>query len=197
VATRYNFRSTALASGVHVAATEQQLDTGTGTVATNSVAEGAGSAGLHSLWTSAADVPNLAAWPSGTYSGQLNVSTAGANITYGFSVVDATFGIGHIGAVDSGLTADQRTVVQSEAAFTGTGLKSFSASWSPAAGSATDRLECLLAVKNSGTMSQTLAVSINDGTSYLDFPDAAAAPSPTGPPLNVMSRLYVPWRAAY
>jgi|GEM_PF-2008813 len=138
-------RSAGRATGVHAATNENALELGTD----SEVAESAGfkGAALAFIFTTPPGVPSSADWPSGTYRCQLDVHAAPSSISYGLRTISTASG--HFARVNSGLTADLETAQQSQAAFTGTGLKLASVSWNPAAGSASDRLECAVAMNQS------------------------------------------------
>lgn len=179
----YYQRSTALASGVHAVNQELAFDPATAAaVALTIQTLVAGQSASLYMFTTASGAPGQAAWGSGTYRAQLNCTTAGANVTYGLRTVGTA--AGHFARVASGLTSpDTETIAQAEAAFTGTGLKLATASWSPAAGSTGDRFEILVAANNAGTMSQSFGLTANTTDSYADGPfdgGGAVDPFPAG-----------------
>lgn len=160
----YYHRSTAAATGVHAATneTEQATTAGAGAGSLSDILAG-GASQLAFCFTTASGEPNSADWPSGTYRCILEVSTAGANITYGLRTAGAVSG--HFARVNSGLTADSETVAQAEALFSGTGIKTATASWDPAAGNASDRFECLIAATrpaSHGNETLTIVVDATD-----------------------------------
>jgi hypothetical protein len=179
----YFYTTTALATGVHVASNrEVTADTAAPatdqSASTGSIASGA-SAIAH-IFTSAAGQPNQAAWGSGTYRAQMEATSIGADTSYGFRTVGTADG--HIARVNTGLTADLETATQAEAAFTGTGLKLGTVSWTPSAGAASDRLELVVAYTNAGSMAQSATMKYRaDGQTFIDGPfddggGAAAVP---------------------
>lgn len=162
-------RNTDLANGIHVATNEDAMNGGTAPAVSESVSLAFGTNVLGFSFVSPANEPNDANWPNGSYRCQMDVTAAGAALSYGLLTNGAA---GHFARVDSGLTADQETWVQVEAAFTGTGLKLATSSIDPAAGAAGDRFEGLLAVRNAATMNnpQTLTLRLNTADSYMDGP---------------------------
>lgn len=99
-------------------------------------------------------------WPNASYSMQLDVTSAGANVNYGCRTISSASG--HFAVVDLGMTVDLETAQQSQAAFTGAGLKLASVVWNPATEPATTRFEAAWALVNTGTMSQTLGLSYDN-----------------------------------
>ena len=121
------------------------------------------------LWTTNSGVPNVADWPNGVYRCQIDVSSENRLDSYGFLTQGSH--AGHFAVVDSGLTADQETWTQDEAAFTGTGIKLATNTIDPASGAAGDRFECLLAaLGDSNGYGHHLEVSCDDSDSFADGP---------------------------
>lgn len=172
----YYLRSTTAATGIHAAVKEKQIATSTAVVASDTATISGSSSDLAYCWTTVSGVPNSADWPNGTYSAELNCDTAGADITYGVRTVGSASG--HFARVDSGLTADSETAQDTQAAFSGTGIKLASVSWNPSAGAASDRLEVLVAANNAGTMNQSVGFAMNTTDSEVQFPAAAATFAP-------------------
>jgi hypothetical protein len=180
VAITYYQRSTNLATDVHVATGhENELNTTTAASANEGRSVAAGASEITHVWTTGSGVPGITQWGSGTYRAQFNVAGAGANSSYGLRTVGSANG--HFARVDSGLTSDLETAQQSEAAFTGTGLKLVTTSWTPSAGSTTDCFEIALAAENTGTMGQTINLTMNTTDSFADgpFDDGGEAPART------------------
>jgi hypothetical protein len=177
--TYYIDAATSVATGAHAATREKGLITAlpSSNLTDTSGSIAGGASALTHCWTTASGQPNQADWGNGTYRCILDVSAVGADLSFGLRTAGAV--TGHFARVDSGLTADQETVAQAEALFTGTGLKTATAAWNPAAGAAGDRFECLLGVTNGGSMNQTIGIdSDTAGVSFTDGPfDAAAAPA--------------------
>ena len=151
-------RSDLQADGAHVAEDEVQLTLTEGVDATLSATIAGSSNELCSAWTTTTDV-GYAQWGTGTYTITFSLNTIGAGITFGCLTVGAS--AGHLARVDTGLTADIETILQNEAAFSGTGVKTATFTWTPGAGATTDRAEILVAAANSDTMSQSIQYKVN------------------------------------
>lgn len=173
-------RDTDLATGIHAtiaAANENEFNEATGAAAAEaSAALAGGASGLLYCFTSLAGFPNDAAWPTGTYRFQLDVTAAGADITYGLRAAGTA--TGHFARVDSGLTADLETKAQVEALFSLSGLKlatTGSVSW--AAGAAGDRWECLVAGTRAASHgNQSITLELNETDDFSDGPWVAPLP---------------------
>lgn len=173
MAIRYFFNFDANPGDVHTVSTEREANETQGSADTVTVTVNASDSILTHSWTTLSSVPNIADWPSGTYEVSIDVSAAGGNLTYGpNSNGSAT---GHIAVVDSGLTADQETKTLGSGQ-TGTGIKTFSDTFDPAAGDASDRLEVLIACTSSGHPSQDLTIRVGDSDSFVNTPFIAIAP---------------------
>lgn len=167
----YTASDTALANGIHVAFEELALELAPSTPGTVLINIGAGNDELGYSWVTPANEPNSAAWPTGNYRMQLDVTVnEGNNIEYGFLTLGGS--AGHFARVNAAIAADLETKVQAEAVFTGTGLKlatTGSVSW--AAGSATDRFECLLAVESTAGMgNDDFELELNEADDFVDGP---------------------------
>lgn len=117
-----------------------------------------------------ANEPNDAAWTTGNYRAQLDITSAGADLTYG--LLDQGASEGHFARVNSGLTADLETKQQVESAFNGTGLKlatTGSVSWT--AGAAGDRFEILISgARPASHGQQSIDYQVNTDDSFADGP---------------------------
>lgn len=179
-------RDTNLATAVHAATNEDELSLTAGTGQTEIVTVVKGTSGTHWCFTTLSTEPNEADWPNGTYRAQLDVSVAGADLLYGFLTVGTANG--HFARVDSGLTADLETIVQAEAAFSGTGLKLATAVWNPAAGAADNRFEALLAVQNQSAHANEDITLVFDADGFVDGPwTAAVVVSPPPPTVKLQA----------
>jgi hypothetical protein len=162
----YFHRSTALANGIHAATNETEHATTAGAGAgslSDIIAGGASQFGW--CFTTASGQPNVADWPSGTYRCIMEVSAAGATSSYG--VRTAGGASGHFARVNDALSSDLETAQDTQALFTGTGIKTASVSWDPAAGNASDRFEVLVAVTRAashGNETTTLVVDATDAS---------------------------------
>ena len=118
----------------------------------------------------AANEPNDAAWPTGNYRFQLDITDVGADVTYG--LLDQGSALGHFARVNSGLTADLETKQQAESAFSGTGLQlatTGSVSWT--SGSASDRFGILIsAARPASHGNQNLGITLNEDDDFADGP---------------------------
>src|SRR3970040_2456149 len=86
-------RATAEANGIHVATNETQLGTAAGGGAgTLSQTLAGGVSALAFCFTTPSNEPNSADWPSGNYRCILEVSVAGADITYGLRAAGSQTG---------------------------------------------------------------------------------------------------------
>jgi len=168
----YFGRDTTRFSGAHSATREDAFETTTGTAADQSVSVNNGVDLLGWIFSTPSGEPSSANWPTGNYRCQLDVTVNGGNdlglLTLGGSD-------GHFARVNSGISADIETKTQTEAAFTGTGLKlatTGSVSWS--AGDSGDRFECLVAVLNPDAHgSNTTTLELNESDDFADGPWAA------------------------
>lgn len=166
MAKTFYHRSTVVLSGIHVADHEKDQPTTAGSVVLEeSSSFVGGESRLSFLFTTPAAEPNTADWPNGLYRCIMEITTAGADISYGLRAAGTA--TGHFARVNSDLTSDLETIAQTQALFTGTGVKTASVTWDPAAGAAGDRFECLIAGTRAASHgSQTLAIA-------LDAPDAS------------------------
>lgn len=139
------------ATGVHSASFENEAELDSlDDPGTDNVSVPNNSDVLGMIWTTPSGEPNAGTWPTGNYRCQLQVVFADSTITYGLKTLGGSGG--HFGRVNTGLTSDLESKVQTEGTFSGTGLKlvtTGSVSWS--SGAATDRFECVVACANSDT----------------------------------------------
>lgn len=145
---------------------------------------GGGSSGILFVFTSDADQPNVAAWPTGDYEVSLDVSQAGSTITYGAR--NAGSDVGHFARVNAGLTSDLESYQMSESLWTGSGIKYGSVtsqSWS--SGSAGDRFEiCIAGSRPASHGGETITAELGDADSYGRGPWDEEAAGDTGMPLH-------------
>ena len=175
----YQASNTALANGIHVAVNEFAALLGISTPATVQVVVAAGSDDLSFVWVTPANEPNSAAWPAGTYRMQLDITAIGGNTSCGFLTIGGS--AGHFARVNAAIAADLESFTQVEAAFTGTGLNLATTgvvAW--AAGTITDRFECLLAQENAGgMMDEELDLELNELDDFIDGPWPGITFTPT------------------
>lgn len=175
--TRTYYHSTvAQAIGAYGAANENLLDVGTGS-ATNQASGNVGTGGSL-VWASSttSGEPDSAAWPTtGTYRAQMDVTQAGADLTFG--LLTQSGNVGGFARVSSDLSTQLQIIAQSQAAFSGTGL--FLASVTDPAwtsGSAADRYAIVIAsVRVIGHGNQSFTLQLNESDDYTDGPWTAAA----------------------
>lgn len=157
----YFLNDTALASGVHVVDSESELGLMRQVGAANffGINLGVNASALYALHTTVSGEPNEGQWPTGDYRASIDVAEAGSGLTFGYATAGTADG--HFGRVNSGLTSDLETKVQTEGLASGTGIKLFttgSVSWS--SGAAGDRFEVLLACTRDG---------VGHGNESMDF----------------------------
>lgn len=166
---------TDLATGCHVALNENELGTATGTVDTETASIDHNGEVAWAATTPAGE-PNSAAWPTtGVYRAQLDVASAGADLSFGLLTRNGS--VGHFGRTDSGLTSCLQSFEQSQAAFTGPGLHLATVTdpaWT--SGAASDRFEVLVAGnRDVGHGAQDLVLQLGEADDYADGPWEAAA----------------------
>ena len=157
----------------HVADFENQMTAGAGAGETESQDLSGGESRLTHLWATLVSEPDSAAWPTGDYRCQMDITTAGSAITYGLAVAGTANG--HFARSTGGLSSDLETKVQSEGLFSGVGQKlatTGSVSWG--AGTDLDRFECLLAATRAANHgNQAIEVTYNTN-SFADGPWSTA-----------------------
>ncbi len=131
--------------------------------------------------TTPTNEPDSAAWPTGTYRCQLDVTSADANVSYGLLALTGDV-IGGFHRVNAALGSDLETKEQAEAAFSGTGLKlatTGSVSWS--SGTQSDRFEILVAaIRTSGHGNPRFTLELGESDDFADGPWAAAGATQQG-----------------
>jgi putative Mn2+ efflux pump MntP len=157
-----------LATGLHAAqaaADENAFGSTAGGSTTDASGNFAGGAsGFAFIHTSAAGFPNDAAWPTGTYRCQYDVTAAGAGMSYGLRTAGTA--VGHFARVASDLSSELETKQDAQPLFTGTGTKlatTGSVSWS--AGAVGDRFECALAATRAAS-SGNQTVTLRDSSDF-------------------------------
>lgn len=171
----YFHNPAALAIGAIGAPIENQLGTtAAGGPTTEQVTGLGGNGELAHAAASPAGEPNSAAWPTGNYRAQLDVTSVD---------VDLEFGLLTLGNADGGFMRFDSTLgtlletrVQQEAAFSLTGLKlatTGSVSWT--AGNATDRYGyAIAAVRTAGHGNKQLTLELGETDDFTDGPWPAA-----------------------
>jgi len=159
-------RSTAVASGVHVATHEVQHSQTQGSSATTLVSAGHadGADTLAFLFSSTSLPDSFADWASGDYQCVIDCTVAGADMTYGLLTLGGS--AGHFARINAARTSDLETRTQAEGAFSGTGLKTATTgTWDPSAGAASDEFECLIAARRAttgGHGNQSVTIEVDD-----------------------------------
>lgn len=154
--------------GAGVARESTTTDPGTGSpVDLSQIVTGSANNFLFPAFYSPSGEPNSDDWPTGAYTTQIDVSTAGADLLYG---TDNLRG-GHHARVSSAANADLETS-SGVANASGTGIKTIvnDTSRNFAAGSAGDRYEVLIGVDNANMMDQTLTIRINTSNTFMRGP---------------------------
>jgi len=167
----YYGRSSARVNNTYTADQELALETATGSASSVSATVVGQNQEVAFVFSSPTGEPSSAAWPTGTYRAQLDVTAAAADMTYGLRTIGSAAGC--FARASSDLTANHETEPQAEAVFSGTGLKlatTGSVSWS--AGSASDRFVVAVAVGNAfqQQIGQTLTLEVNESDDFADGP---------------------------
>lgn len=164
MATSFSLNTSAESYAGAVITNELQLGLATGTSGRLVQSQGSASQAVHFLWLTTANQPNSGDWPNASYKAQLDVTSAGANITYGFLSINGANGA--FGRTNTTVSL-AGAVFQSEAAFSGAGLKLGTVAWDPNAGATSDRFLLVLATRNTAAMAQDLSLALgNTASSY-------------------------------
>jgi hypothetical protein len=152
------------ANATHTATNETSIALTADSGGTLSGTLAGGASAFTHLFTGDANVPNDSSWPTGDYSVSLNVTTAGADITYGFTTAGSN--TGHMARWNS-TGGDQDTWAQTEGLFSGTGVKTATTgSVTPGSAATSDRFEALLAATRATNHgNQTLTITCNSSSS--------------------------------
>ena len=179
----YYHNATDAATGVHNAGEENELGNSPAGLTNETVAVNQNGT-IAFTGTTIAGEPDSAAWPTtGVYRCQIDAAAVGADHTFGLLTINGN--TGHFSRVDSGLTSDQETFDQAQAAFNISGLHLATVtdpSWS--AGSIADRFEIAIAVnRNAGHGPQDFTLQLGELDDFADGPWVAA---PAGPAQNAI-----------
>jgi hypothetical protein len=169
----YYQRDTNRAVGYQVYTNEDALELTTAGSATETATIGPT---LSAFWsfTTPANEPNSADWPNGTYRYQLNCTAVGADIVYGGS--PSIFQ--DFGRVSADLTTRIQSTPAAQDSVSGTGLKLFTVSWDPSAGSASDCFSFVVSCTNNASMKdEDITLTLNTTDSFADGPWTGGAPS--------------------
>lgn len=170
----YFMQAAARANGVHTATDEVAFETGADS---SSVTEGTGSSSdeLSFLFTTPTSEPDQGTWTTGTFRCSFDAATVDADMEFGLLTLGGS--AGHFGRVDSGLSSEVDTQVQTQGAITATGITvvdTGSVTWTGSTQS--DRFECLVAQRNTATMGGPQTVTLTcDADAFADGPWPAAA----------------------
>jgi hypothetical protein len=152
----YYHSTTTLSTGLHTADFENELRTATAPPASQQSSNIVGGTD-RIIWasTTSSGEPDSAAWPTGTYRAQLDVTS-----------------VGHFARVNAALSTELETKAQAEGAFSGTGLKlatTGSVSWS--SGTSTDRFEItIVAASGASHGNQKITLELNETDDFVDGP---------------------------
>ena len=161
----YYQRDTDRAVGFRVTTNEDALELTTAVSGTESVTTNQNAVNAW-CFTTPANEPNSADWPSGTFNAQLNCSAASDGLTYGLNTGIA---IGNFARVSSDLATWLDGVTQTEGSFSGTGLKLATKLWDSAAGAAADRY-CIEVRATGDSHGDAITLTLNTTDSYADGP---------------------------
>jgi hypothetical protein len=167
MAKTFYHRSTTVSTIAHGAVThevEHSLTQGSSATTLTSANHADGADTEAFQFTTVADEPNSADWVSGDYQCVIDVTAAGADMTYGLLTLGGS--AGHFARLNSIATTHLETQAQQESAFSGTGLKTATTgTWDPASGAAGDRFECLIAARRTvtgGHGNQSVTIEVDD-----------------------------------
>ena len=175
----YYHDTAATASPLHTATFEQTLQTSpTGAVSQQSDNFSGNEDRIEWVASTPPNEPNSAAWPTGDYRCQLDVTSAGGDLVFGLLTLGLS--AGHFARVTSDLLVHSETKTQQQAAFAGSGLHlatTGSVSW--AAGVASNRFEIAIAVQRAANHgNQSITLQLGESDDFADGPwPAAAAPN--------------------
>jgi len=167
-------------TGTHAADIEKLADVTPPSESTDFTITGINTSGkIVAAFTSAANEPGSAAWPTGDYLVELDVPAMDSSLTFGLLTQGTA--PGHLARVAATLNADLETVAQAATAFSTPGLKSIpfsSQTW--ASGSSGDRVEALVAaVKVFGHGSDSITIR-TDGDGLISGPWSGGGNQTTG-----------------
>jgi hypothetical protein len=176
----YYPNTTNLNTLVHpVTVAEYGMDMSAGSALTSSANEGTTTAKTAWVWTSPANEPDTATWPSPStedYEFQYEATLNDGSFSYGLLTIGGA--AGHFGRVNAALTADVDTKEQDGVAETGTGVKlaGYDASAGAWGGSTqSDRFELLMSYQRADSHgTKTLTIQTHDADGWCRGPWAAA-----------------------
>lgn len=174
----YFARDTDRTTEIHVATHEDAFETTTASVIEETVTLSQETEQIGWVFTTPSGEPGSTQWPNGEYRCQLDVNTNAGSNELGLLLLGSANG--HFARVNSGLTSDQQSILQDEAAFTGTGLKLATNTFAWSLGDSTNRFECLVAVRNPATHGgdRDTILDLNTSDSFADGPWSASTGIP-------------------
>jgi hypothetical protein len=166
----YYGRDVDLAVGWATVTFEKEMNTTTATAASLTITIGALASEAY-VWTTPANEPNSADWPSGDFHAQIDISAIGADIVLN----DADSLFGRISGDGTAALAGSTSATWDS--NSGTGLKLYTkTAYNFPAGAATDRFGVEVVAKNNNDhKSQDITIqNVNTTTTYFDGPWAGA-----------------------
>jgi hypothetical protein len=148
----------------------------TATATAGNVTEGINQGGENAFsWCCPANEPDTTTWPTtGTYRFQLDVTTAGVDLTFGLLTQGAAGDAGGFHRVTADLTTSQVKVQQDQSAFSGSGLHLASITddnFNGATPLQSDIFATVLSgVRTAGHGDQALTLQVNETDDYADGP---------------------------
>jgi hypothetical protein len=124
-------------------------------------------------------VPAIVDWPNGLYSAELDVTAGDANIDFG--LLDLGANEGHFGRIRFDAVHLDK-VAQTQGAFSGTGIKTASATFNAASGAVTDGLEVVVALQHTSPPmhgASTWTIELNEADDIVQTPWATLVESTT------------------
>jgi len=160
----YYLRNSAVAVGFETGEYELQLNEAAGSSTQNIVGDsGKEEDNIPFIFTTPANSPGSSSWPSGTYEVYFNISAADANTVYGFKLFNTyTTVSGGFKRISADTNTAYETAVQAEGNFSGTGVKHATTSWTPSAGSSSDRFSIVLACENGSHSNETITIDTDN-----------------------------------
>ncbi len=168
--------STTADNTIHAASNELQIDRDIAVAGTVAESVSASTDELTHLFTSISGVPGEETWPNGLYRWQIDVSSAGADLTFGCLAIGGS--AGHFARVNSGANAHVGSPwTQTQGVFSLADLHIASRTLTPPTGSASDRFEALLACASAAMHgNQMLTLELNEADDFIDGPWADLPP---------------------
>ncbi len=109
-------------------------------------------------WTTPANEPSSANWPSGDYKGSFEVAANPSDVSFKIE----------LSRVNSSCTQQGGGPLGTSGALTGTGVKTFTVNTDPASGAVGDRYQCQILTSNSSHCDQTFTITVNDVDTFIE-----------------------------